>query len=104
MLGLAQKARKLVSGEEVCEITIKSRKCILVIVAKDASERTKEKYKNMCNSKKIKILEYGNKERLGNHIGKGVRSIIAINDINFAKKIEELIIEETKIGGGDTDD
>ena len=50
MLGLAQRAGKLVSGDETCEITIKSNKCCLVIVSLDASEKTKKKFKDMCSN------------------------------------------------------
>lgn len=102
MLGLAQKAGKLVSGDEGCEITIKSKKCYLVIVAKDATERTKKKFKNICNFRKIKIIEFGEKERIGKHIGKGIRSIIALIDINFANKIELLIVDDTRQSGGES--
>ena len=91
MLGLAQKAGELVSGDEICEMTIKSKKCFLVVIAKDASDRTKKKFVDMCNFRNIRFLEYGQKEQLGNCIGKGIRSVVTIKNVNFAKKIEELI-------------
>lgn len=102
MLGLAQKAGKLVSGDETCEVTIKSNKCYLVIIAKDASERTKEKFKKICCFRDVKILEYGCKDKIGSYIGKGVRSVVGLKDINFAKKIEELIEQNIKQNGGES--
>lgn len=96
MIGLAQKAGKLVSGDEICEVTIKSKKCFLVIIAKDASDRTKKKYNDICQYRNIKVLEFGEKEKLGSQIGKGIRSVVALKDVNFANKIEELILEIDK--------
>lgn len=101
MFGLAQRAGKLVSGDDTCEMTIKTNKCCLVIVSQDASDGTKKKFKDMCNYRKIKLLEYGEKERIGSHIGKESRSVIAIKDDNFARKIEEMINEKTKQNGGE---
>lgn len=101
MFGLAQRAGKLVSGDETCEMTIKSNKCCLVIISQDASDRTKKKFKDMCSYREIKLLEYGEKERIGSHIGKESRSVIAIKDGNFARKIEELINEKIKQSGGE---
>lgn len=101
MFGLAQRAGKLVSGDDICEMTIKTNKCCLVIVSQDASDRTKKKFKDMCSHRNIKLLEYGEKERIGDHIGKESRSVIAIKDENFARKIEELIIEKMKQSGGE---
>ena len=42
LLGLAKKAGQLLSGDDTCERTIKSGKAVLVIVAGDASENTKD--------------------------------------------------------------
>lgn len=100
MLGLAQKAGELVSGDEVCEMTIKSKKCTLVIIAKNSSDKTKKKFIEMCNYRNIKILEYGQKDQLGSCIGKGIRSVVVIKNTNFAAKIEQLIKDSNKQNGG----
>lgn len=100
MISLAQKAGELVSGDEVCEMTIKSKKCFLVIIAKNASDRTKKKFMDMCEFRNIKLMEYGQKEGLGNCIGKDIRSVVAIKNANFAKKIEELILKSNELYGG----
>lgn len=100
MLGLAQKANKLVSGDEICEMTIKSKKSFLVIIAKDASEKTRKKFIDMSNFRNIKCLIFGEKEKIGNCIGKEIRSVVVIKDINFAKKVEELITATDEQNGG----
>ena len=48
MIGLAQKAGKIVSGEFATEKAVKTGKAALVIVAGDASENTKKMFTNMC--------------------------------------------------------
>lgn len=99
MLGLAQKAGKLVSGDYTCELLIKSNKCDLVIIANDASDKSKKKFIDMCNFRNVKIFEYGSKDLLGECIGKENRAIIGIKDKNFASSIEKII--EEKINGGE---
>ena len=49
LIGLATKAGKTASGEFLTEREVKSGKAALVIVAGDASENTKKKFRNMCD-------------------------------------------------------
>ena len=49
LIGLATKAGKTVSGEFSTEKSVKTGKGLLVIVAEDASENTKKKFRNMCS-------------------------------------------------------
>ncbi|NLV36664.1 MAG: 50S ribosomal protein L7ae [Clostridiaceae bacterium] len=91
-LGLATKAGKLLSGEETCERKLKAGKVYLVIVAEDASENTKKKFKNMCDYRKVDIRYFGTKEMLGRFTGKGIRSVIAIADRGFAGRLKEMIV------------
>lgn len=101
MIGLAQKAGKVSSGDDTCETIIKSNKSFLVIVASDASDRTKKKFNDMCIYRNIKIYEFGLKDVLGKSIGKLTRSILVIKDINFANTIEKLLNEKINESGGD---
>ena len=48
MLSIAKKAGKVASGEFMTENAVKSGGAALVIVAEDASDNTKKKFKNMC--------------------------------------------------------
>ena len=90
MLGIAQKAGKLSSGEFVCETEIKSGKSSLIILAEDASENTKDKFNSMCSFYKVKIIHFGTKELLGHCIGKELRAVLSFKDYNFAKAILKL--------------
>ncbi|WP_369461519.1 L7Ae/L30e/S12e/Gadd45 family ribosomal protein [Thermoclostridium stercorarium] len=98
-LGLAMKAGKLVSGELGCEKAIKSGKASLVIVAEDASANTKKKFMDSCGFYRISFCVFGEKEKLGKFLGKGVRSVIAVTDKNFSGRLIRLI-EETKQSTG----
>lgn len=94
-LGLATKARKLVSGDETCERAIKSGKVTLVIVSEDASQNTKKKFADMCEYRKISIRFFGEKENIGKFAGKDIRSVVAIIDENFSKRLIEMIDSQT---------
>lgn len=101
-IGLAMKAGKLVSGEQNCEKTIKCGKALLVIVSEDASTNTEKKFKDACLYRRIPFYRFGEKERLGKSLGKGFRSVIAITDKGFSRKLANLITEQSnkKHGGG----
>ncbi len=91
MLGLAARARKLVSGEFSTEKAIKGGKAVIVVVAQDASDNTKKQFQDMCSYREIPYYEYGTKESLGHCIGKEFRSSIAVTDEELAKSVEKNI-------------
>lgn len=95
-LGLAARARRLVSGEFSTEQAVKRNKAYIVIVATDASENTKKNFRDMCTYYKVNIYFYGNKEQLGHAIGKEFRASIAVQDANLAKAMEKVLIEEQR--------
>ena len=83
LIGLATKAGKTVSGE----FSVKTGKGLLVIVAEDASENTKKKFRNMCSFYEVPIFFFSDKESLGRAMGKEYRACLAVQDENFAKAI-----------------
>ena len=92
LLGLAFRARRLCTGSDACEIAVKKRKACLVIVAEDASDNTKKKYKNMCNYRNIEIIFWGEKDLLGKFTGKGLTTVAALTDEGFAKRFKEMLV------------
>lgn len=90
-LGLATKAGKLVSGDETCERALNRSLASLVIVAEDASHNTKKKFTDACNYRNIAIRVFGQKEMLGKFTGKNIRSVVAILDKSFSKRLMEMI-------------
>lgn len=93
-LGLATKAGKIQSGEFSTEKSVKSGKAALVIVASDASDNTKKKFKNMCTFYEVPFYVYGTKEALGACIGKEFRASLALEDTGFCKAIKKQIDSE----------
>ena len=87
LISLATKAGKTASGEFCTEKEVKSGKAELVIVAEDASDNTKQKFKNMCEFYEVPIYFYGDKDTLGHAMGKEFRASLAVTDPGFAKGI-----------------
>lgn len=87
LVSLATKAGKTASGEFCTEKEVKTGMAELVIVAEDASDNTKKKFKNMCNFYEVPIYFYGDKDTLGHAMGKKFRASLAILDEGFAKEI-----------------
>lgn len=96
LLGFAMKAGKLISGEEICKKAVQQQQAQLVIVAEDASENTKKLFRDKTSFYHVPLRFYGNKEEIGNSIGKLPRAVIAVRDHGFAKKLMEYI--DTYIG------
>ena len=87
LISLATKAGKTVSGEFCTEKEVKTGLAELVIVADDASDNTKKKFKNMCEFYEVPIYFYGDKDTLGHAMGKEFRASLAVTDLGFAKGI-----------------
>lgn len=99
-LGLATKAGKLVSGDETCEMALNKSSVNLVIVAEDASQNTKKKFTDACNFRNIEIRIFGQKDLLGKFTGKKIRSVVAILDKGFSKRLVEMIDSSVNNGCG----
>ncbi|MCF6093191.1 YlxQ family RNA-binding protein [Microaerobacter geothermalis] len=90
LLGLAMKAGKVISGEELVLRNIRNGRVKLVLIAKDASYNTIKKFTDKCSSYHIPYLLILSREELGKAIGKPNRVIIGIMDDGFSKRIKEL--------------
>ena len=88
MLGLAAKAGAIASGEFSTEKSVKEGRAYLVIVAGDASDNTKKRFRDMTTFYEVPMYEYADKDTLGHAIGKEFRASLAINSENFATNIE----------------
>ena len=87
LIGLAMKAGRCTSGETMTENETKLGRARLVIVASDASDNTKKKFRDMCEFYKVPICFYGDKDTLGHAMGKEFRASLAILDEGFADGI-----------------
>lgn len=91
MLGLATKAGKTVTGEFSTEKAVKEGRACLVVVATDASDNTKKKFRNMCDYYQVMMKEFSDKDSLGNACGKEFRASLAVTDSGLAKAVEKQI-------------
>ena len=101
LLGLAEKAGKVRSGEFSTEKAVKSGKAGLVIVSEESSDNTKKKFRNMCEYYKVPFYLYGTKAELGAAMGKEFRASLAITDTGLANAVRKYLPEEN--GGGRCD-
>ncbi|HEY4550947.1 MAG TPA: YlxQ family RNA-binding protein [Bacillus sp. (in: firmicutes)] len=91
LLGLANRARKIISGEELSLKEIRRGKAKLVLLSKDASTNTVKKITDKCKSYDVPYRMIENREVLGHAIGKDARVVVAILDGGFAKKLLTLL-------------
>lgn len=90
LLGLAMRARKIVSGEDLTVQAIRSNQAEVVFLAKDAGKNTQKKIKNKCIFYNIPVFDCFTAEEITQAIGKP-RMVLGILDKGFASRIEELI-------------
>ena len=57
ILSLCRRAGNIVSGEEGVELALKNHKALLLIIAEDASENTKNKFINKAKFYKVKVVK-----------------------------------------------
>ena len=96
LIGLAKRARKVVSGEFSTEKSVKSGKSHMVIVSEEASDNTKKMFRNMCTYYKVPIYLFGTKDELGHAMGQEFRASLSVEDAGFAKSM----VERMNINGG----
>ncbi len=93
LLGIATRARKIITGEDLTVREIQSGKASLVIVTNDASDNTMKKITDKCKFFNVELHVFGSRDDLGQAIGKESRVVLAIMDNGFAKKISQLLNE-----------
>lgn len=85
MLGLCQRAGKLVSGDELVEKALKQGKVHVLICASDVSVKTLNRYQKYSQAYQVPLNTHFNKIQLSHAIGKS-RSLCGIQDRGMAKK------------------
>ncbi|WP_066173109.1 YlxQ family RNA-binding protein [Bacillus marinisedimentorum] len=91
LLGLANRARKCISGEELVLKEIRNGNARLVILAGDASENTVKKMTDKCKTFDVPLRFAQDRYTLGEAIGKPARVSVAVTDEGFAKKLISLL-------------
>lgn len=83
-LGMAMRAGKLATGDEIVLKAVRANKAKLVIIAGDASDNTKKKFRDKCTSYDVPLMEVYDRVSLGRAIGKAERVVLAVTDVQFA--------------------
>ncbi|KXT75850.1 YlxQ-related RNA-binding protein [Streptococcus sp. DD12] len=90
LLGLAQRAGKVISGEELTIKAIQQHKAHLVLVASDASANLQKKISDKTTYYKIERSTAFTSLELSLALGKS-RKTVAVCDAGFAKKMRTLM-------------
>lgn len=92
LLGLAQRAQLLVSGNFPVEEALKAGQVKAIIITTDASTKTAERFEKISAEKSLPLIRALTKETLGQCLGKDSRTVAAVLDAGFLKSIEKLSI------------
>jgi len=88
-LGLAFRARALITGTELVLGSIRGQKVHFVLIASDVSAGTFKKVTDKCHTYGVQYLQVTSDVDLGKAIGKDSRKIIGITDAKFAKTLKK---------------
>ena len=99
--GFAQKAGKLVSGDDSVFAVLNKKNLKLIVAAADLSDNSQKKFRQKLASAeaevkrktKIEVYTFGTKVTLGHAIGKSPRGLVAVMDENFAGAIAKYLNE-----------
>ena len=94
VLGLAQKAGQLASGDFGVMQVLKSRKAKLLIVAADAAPHTAETLRYQAGLAQIPAVTGCSAVEQGSAIGKGQRVSVAVLSKNFAEMVIKIVKQE----------
>ncbi|WP_066364953.1 YlxQ family RNA-binding protein [Neobacillus fumarioli] len=91
LLGIANRAGKVISGEELTVKQIRRGNVKLILLSADASRNTAKKITDKCNSYEVPLKIVENRHLLGQAIGKEARVVAAVMDDGFANKLVTLL-------------
>ena len=93
LLGLATRAGKTISGEE---LVVKSLKSInVVFLASDAGPNTTKKVTTKCDTQNIALIRLFDRNQISKAIGKDNRVVCGVKDRGFADAMLKLLEEVT---------
>ena len=90
LLGLAQRAGRIISGEELVVKAIQEGKAKLVFLAHDAAPNLSKKIKDKSHYYQVDVSTVFSTLELSTAIGKA-RKVAAITDAGFTKKMRSLM-------------
>lgn len=94
LVGLAARARRLLTGSDTVEMAVRQGQVRLLIVASDATTNTLERFEHLARRHEIPLLILGTRAELSHWTGKADRVVAALTDEGFAGRIRQLCITE----------
>lgn len=91
LLGFAQRAGKIISGEQGVELALRRGKVRCLIISKDSTENTQCRYIKMAENYNVAWYLYGTKSELGRALGKSQRAVVAVIEAGFANAIKTVM-------------
>ena len=91
LLGISSKAGAVLAGTDLVLEEMSKKRVSLVLVANDASEKTKKNMIYYCNKENIDIEIYGTIDSNSKSIGKHNKAVIGIKNKNLADNIKKII-------------
>jgi len=91
LLGFAQKAGKIVSGNDTVYAYLQKGRLKLVLAATDMGPNTKKEFFNIINKTDVPWAVWGDKALLGLTIGKSPRALVGLTEEQFAQALQALL-------------
>ena len=98
LLGLATKAGKIIAGTDACIEAIEKKSIFLILLAQDASERTKNLFYQKAKDYQITVIDKLTMESLSRAIGKQNKAVVGVKEKGFAQAMEQVVNGGEKIG------
>ena len=92
LLGIAQRAGKVVSGDAALVVSLRRGEGELLILATDCAKNNRERYTHLAQREGIRLCSFSTKTGLGAAIGKAQRAAVLVTDRGLA----DAIIAKTK--------
>ncbi|MGQ7462878.1 YlxQ-related RNA-binding protein [Streptococcus suis] len=90
LLGLAQRAGRLVSGEELVVDAIQKKQAKLVFLADDAAGNLSKKISDKSHTYQVEVVTVFSTLELSAAVGKA-RKVLAVTDAGFTKKMRSIM-------------
>jgi ribosomal protein L7Ae-like RNA K-turn-binding protein len=91
LLGLCQRANRLVSGEDMSLAAIKNKQAKLVFLAQNAGPNTSKRICDKSSTYDVPVIDVFDSDELSKSIGKSNRKVLVVKDAGFAKKMLSLL-------------
>lgn len=100
MLGLAQRAGRLVSGFDAVKRAIVRGRAHLIVISQDASANTAERVRRIAAARGVPCVAWADMRTLGAAIGRRDRAVIAVVDPQMAEAVRKALAhgESGKLG------